>query len=434
MEQFPNQIPEAEVEKEIPQKSIRERISMPHIEPVTNLLNEFVEKTEKEPINPETVKDILHAFLEQGVENTKIFTSEKYQVAFPYTVFDTGELAKKLFAEYAGKNPEISTPETAEEIKKKIEFVFGSFQFVQHGNEFTFMEEALHQVVKDLPQALEMIAEGKEPEQFKIYNIGSPTNELGSMSQEFLSGLHKDKAFDSFGKVYAELVESVVKGENENTTVFMKGFSMGGALAAETAQDILHSGVVAQSYEDADAKHIPFMQVRIDTPPASSPIEKEKKRWQIPVGFLADVTNTMMTDQYVKGVIKNDRGFLTGVNEVLAERGISVNMTPEQESLKKKGIMSVIENLRNGVALPEDVKITEVVGIYDPLMYEDKFRRDMQRQSQKHEGSLGAKLKSKTENRRTFGASMAHTIPFFRDNELQRLYKAVKDLEDLKVS
>ncbi len=89
----PSQLPtESEAEGK---KSIREKVIFPHAEAVAKIFQSQFENKEH-PVNPETIKDILWAFFEQRMERTEIYKSEKYKASFPWTVTDTGELAKML--------------------------------------------------------------------------------------------------------------------------------------------------------------------------------------------------------------------------------------------------------------------------------------------------------------------------------------------------
>src|SRR3989344_2734359 len=81
----------------------------------------------------ELANEILRTFLRETVENTQMFRSEKFGVSFPWSVIDTGALAKKLNG-VATPSPEGGTP-------KRREFIFGSFLYPMHGMPFTYQEE-----------------------------------------------------------------------------------------------------------------------------------------------------------------------------------------------------------------------------------------------------------------------------------------------------
>ena len=195
--------------------SIRERLVFPHIEAIIALLDKAGYEADRK-----AVEDILWAFIEQRIERAGVYRSEKYNAAFPFGVTDTAELAKKLYAQYAGPEHQDDTVEENHE-KKKKEFVFTSVPPVQSltaGSLFAFMEEPLHQAIKDLPRAIAILKEGKEPDAHEIYNLGSPTNELGTMSPEFLERLKTDGAFREFGALYAEFIASTVSPEEKENT------------------------------------------------------------------------------------------------------------------------------------------------------------------------------------------------------------------------
>ncbi len=289
-----------------------------------------------------------------------------------------------------------------------------------------------------MPRALERLKQGKEPERNEIYTVGSPTNELGSISPEFAESLKDDHAFERFGSLYSEFVQSQLsKDEKEKaeTNIYLYGISMGASFAVNTADKLLKDGIATQSNEKSETERLPFAQVRIDTPPGMSDSSRSVKRLQIPIGFLLENTYAMATDPYLRAVMKDDKKLLSSVSAVLEkEKGIKVSMSPEQTQLKKKAISEVIENLRNGTPIPEGLKVTEVVGAYDTLMYKDSFRKKLKEKRKSHKGSIGETLVSDASKsgRRSFGANMSHSIPYFRKNELQRLQTAVEGLEKLK--
>ena len=425
-EGIPNFKPKEQEKKKL---SIRERITFPHVEPILALLKKEFE--ESEAIDEKVVKDILWEFIEQRIERAGVYNSEVHKAAFPWGVTDIAELAKKLYARYAGEDTLKALQPNL--VKKKKEFVFTSLQLIQSGNQFAFMEEPMHQAFKDLPRALSMIREGKEPDSREIYSLGSPTNELGTMSKEFLEKIKDGKAFNEFGALYAEFIKSVIPEEQRrDTAILLYGQSMGASFAAQTAKQMIENGDGTQSSEVTKENNVPAIQVRLDMPVGSSELSNERKKWQIPVGFALDGIYTAVTDSYLRPVMLSDKKFLTSTQEILAERGMPSQSSAEQVALKKEGIKETINSLRQGTPIPENLKVTKVVGLYDPLMYSGAPEKEMRKHKKEHEGSLGASMVSKSKNQKTFGIDMHHTMPYFRENELKRLREAAKSLETLR--
>lgn len=435
-ESTPSEISETEKIDSQKEQSLRDEVIYPHVDAVLALLEKEFKDAEEEAVDREAIKDIMWEYLEEHLDNAAIYSSEKKNAAFPYTAIDTAEFAKKLYTKYTGK--EISQDALKQnDGKEQREFIFTSIppvQSIEAGSIFGFMEEEMHQAIKDLPPALEKLKNGEEPDAHKVYNLGSPTNEFGTMSQEFLDTLKDDKAFEEFGELYADFIESTLPKQDRNKIrLYLYGQSTGASFAAETGSRLMKDAAATQSHEDEADKDIPFMQVRLDMPVGSSDIPKGRKRWQIPVGFLADAGFTVVADKYMKPIMAKDKDFLSTTKRALAEKGFTSNVTDEQLKLKMKASLEVLENLRNGTPIPQGLKVTKVIGGRDVLMWSGKMRREMDEQAEAHGGSLGEGLISKEENQRAFGIkSMHHAMPYFRHNELKRFAAASRALRELK--
>lgn len=418
--------PSVETEK----KSVRERLVFPHVEPILSALEKESE-AEGERFDAEGVKDILYGFIEQRIEKSGVYVSEKHKAAFPWGMTDTAELAKKLYAKYAGENAIQGLK--SNDGKKKKEFVFTSLQTIQSGSQFAFMEEALHQAVKALPGAFVKLKKGEEPDSSEVYTLGSPTNELGTMSEEFLAEIKNGKEFDGFGALYSECIESFLSKteQNDSTTISLYGQSMGASFAASTADQLLKDNAVTQSREEGRDRRLPFLQIRLDMPVGSSAVPEKRKKWQIPVGFAIDTAYTMATDPYIRGAMMHDREFLSSAQEIFAERGIVPQLSDEQIRLKKSGIKEMINGLRKGTPIPDGLKVTKVVGEYDTLMYPAVSHTAVKRREEEYGGSLGERIVSGHDEPRTFAVKMRHTMPYLRKNELKRLRLAAEALKQI---
>lgn len=413
-------------------KRFREEILFPHVEAILSVLDSHKEKIFS--IDRESVRDILWSFIEQRVNNSEIYHSEKHGADFPWTKTDTGELAKILYRQARPDESNLDKLKPSSEIARN-EFVFTTLIDTSGGNQFTFQEEALHQAIKDLPAALESLKRGEEPAKNEIFSLGSPTNELGKISPEFAEKM-KGKAFDVVGELYAEFISEQLPrqiADQSRRSVSFYGISMGASFAVSTAKHLIESGDITQSKDEAGGSK-PFATIRIDTAPGTSDVSKSLKKWQIPIGFAVETAVASVTDPYLREVIRRDKGFLESTKKFLKKtKGIEVNMTEEQERMKKAAVRELIENLRNGTPIPEGVKVTEVVGDHDLLMYQPGFSDRLQEQEEEHEGSLGEKIvKGEDKNRRVFGAHMGHAIPFLRESEIRRLTVAADSLRSIK--
>jgi len=422
------------------QERIRDRIISPHAEAISDIFKGRYKNVEA-PVSIETIKDILYTFIEQAIENTRIYSSEDLAVSFPYTTIRLLELSEELFSHHKAI-PEQQERDVNDNGDKSVEFIFGSFVNTSNGHEFTFFEEAMHQLIKKLPRFLEEIDKGENPDDDSVYVLGSPTNELGTMSTQFLESMKGGNTFKQFGALYAEFIDAQLpkdEQERENLHLYLYGISMGSSFATQTAEHLLNEGKITQSHEISKERHIPFTQVRADTLPGAS--DSSIKKWQIPLGFVADNPFTMLTNAYTRVASIKEVAAMIEINKVLAERGIVENMTPEQKKMKEEAILGrgllsgedgIINDLRKGVPIDDNLKLTEVRAVYDPLQYSGSFRREVKQQRENHKGSLGENMVSKSENRRVVGIDQAHTFVFFRENELKRIEKAAAALEKLK--
>jgi hypothetical protein len=423
-------------------KRIRDRIQSPHAEAIINIFKKRFNKN-RTNISIETIRDLAYSFVEHAIENTQIYYSDNFRASFPYTVMRSADLAKVVCSHYKTlpktQARTVNGQQPSPLRKKSIEFVFGSFLNPGNGGQFTFFEEALHQFIKRLPRAIEMMEQGLEPENDEVYIVGSPTNVLGRVSQRFADSIKGGHTFERFGALYAEFVEAMLpKGKDErgNVHVYLYGISMGGSFATQTAEHLISANVITQSREISASEHIPFAQVRADTLPGMS--TSRFKKWQIPIGFIADGPFTFLTNRYTFVAVTKEGQSTKAINGELAKRGINPDMSSEQtrlknEVIKGKGIISgrdgVINDLRKGIPVDPNLKLTEVRAIYDPVQYSSFFRRVAQGHRKRCPEGLGRNLVWFSGNHRRSAISQAHTLVFFRENELRRMEKAAAALE-----
>jgi hypothetical protein len=287
----PNNLPPQEKEK-----SFREKIPFKNIEPIIKALEKHFEGT-AEKVDPKIVEDIFYTYLEEKVNNTEIYKSEKYNVSFPWTKLNSGTIAKKLYSQY--KNIPIETLNNGpknESVKEK-DYIFTNFFNTKGGSEFTFQEEWMLAIAEGLPNALESLEKGEIPEEKEFYTLGSPTNEFGAMSKEFLDKINGDNAADQLGLVYSEFITK--NTENEKPAhIGLRGVSMAGSFAVTTGEQLIKDGIVTQSLDEIVKGSIPDLQIRIDTAPGQN--EKSKLlRWiQSSLGFVAEGAYIGMISPY----------------------------------------------------------------------------------------------------------------------------------------
>ena len=209
------------------------------------------------------------------------------------------------------------------------------------------------------------------------------------------------------------------------------GISTGGSLATETAKRLLEEQKVTQNHEDSQKENIPFIRVRIDTPPGVENKPGWRSKLKLYGGFAKEVIQEFAIDPYTRAGIFGNSKYMNQVNKVLEGKGITTNMSPEQEKMKKEGIKYVIESLARGVPIPENLKVIQVTGLDDWTTYSSEFNEDIVEQRKEHKNTLG--MHRKTEgNITSYGADMGHGIPFMRrKNEITRMARAVKSLQNL---
>ena len=411
---------------------LRERINFPHAKAAIKIVEEYAQKEGIE-IDSQIVKDLFDTFLEQDIDNTKVFESKEFPgVSFPMTRLDSAEFAKALYTRYAPDAKRLDSLSMKDDRGDSKEFVFPSFPTTGQGSVFTFYEEALHQLVMKLPAALESLKSGEEPEKSEVYILGTPTNLLGKVSEEFSEDITKKNAFDKFGKLYAECISSELEQSSDPVKhVYLYGISMGGSFATNTASRLLEKGQVTQDFKEATEAHMPHMQVRADVPVGL--IESSMRGLQIPVGFFGiEGIYKLATDSYTRAAGPGEGKFVRDVNEVLAERGIHEHMSHQEQALKKKAISAISWGLIDGTPVSSTLKVDIVRATHDPLVYSSSFLAEAQREKEAHAGTLGQNLVSPIRGNRTTAIDQTHSMVFFRENELKRILKAASDLGRLR--
>ncbi|MEI7480367.1 MAG: hypothetical protein WCJ59_01950, partial [bacterium] len=293
-------------------------------------------------------------------------------------------------------------------------------------------EHGIDQISKKLSRALEDIASGREVEDYEVYDVGSPAGLLGEVPSSFLEKM-KGKPFESVGEVYAEFVSDLKKkvGENVPTDIRLWGVSMGASMAMTTAQSLLESQQATQSFEvrDETKNRLPKVDLVMVSPVATS--KNTFRSYEIPLGFAAEIA-LQFSNEYARAVAPKEGDFTSMIYEKLREKGIDEHMSPEDIKNKKKVLSEALSQLRSGIPVPQGIQTNEIVGIFDPLMYSNEFRKQSNFHNLDHKGSLGEKIvPGEDENRRRFGINETHTPQVVRFNYFKRLIKVGEFLKEL---
>ncbi len=169
----------------------------------------------------------------------------------------------------------------------------------------------------------------------------------------------------------------------------------------------------------------------MNVPVATS--ESALRRWQIPAGFVTEFAiQAVSGSDYNKFVASAEKDFTGLIYDKLRERGIETHLSDEDLKLKKILVSRSIEEMRNGIPVPPDLKTNEVIGLYDPLMYSSERRNRAEIQSAEHVGSLGEHtIQAPGDNRRQFAIHMTHTPAVVRENYFTRLIRAGEQMRQL---
>jgi hypothetical protein len=412
------------------------RITFPHGEAALKL---YEKEYGSDPKELKEVRDIFEAFFNQEVANIKVYNSEKFGAAFPYTRIDMSNFAKALYEKYTGAKAEIKLSENggaiAEGEQKRIdrEFIFGSFLALTNGNPFTFVEEAMHQCVERLPAALEKLKNGEEPDAFEIFTLGSPTNEFGTMSAEFFENFKKEPIAE-LGNIYSEFIQkNGIKKDNPDDKLNLElfGISMGGGMAAITGEKLLETNDFTQDREQSIKEKLSHVVIRSEVPVSLG--RSKIKPFQIPVGFITDSIVGLVNNPYGRTVAFAEPNFMKQLNVVLAEQGIHKNMTKDQEKMKSASIHTLMLALGKGLTLKPETKVNEIYGLKDLTTYTPSLAKEAKEQMESHSGALGQNLvHPQRENSRVFAVKQSHVRPFFRPRELKRIRKAAMELDSLE--
>lgn len=403
-------------------------------------IEEYKKEYGNNPEEIEKVKDIFDTFLNQEIANTALYKSEKYGTVFPYTSINMKDFAKELYEKHTGTNADVKTMKggdvAVEKGQKHIsrEFIFPGAPLnpkMFDNGPFHFVGESMHQCIGKLPSALEKIKNGEDPDSFEIFMLGTPVNEFGTMSPEFLENLKKNST-TAMSDVFAEFIEK--KGMekdnvNDKLDTELYGISWGAGVAAVTGEKLLETGAFTQDLDKSKDENLPKIVIK-----AQNAVSISRSRIKGPQIWLGSSANNFVSkDQYGPTMGKNMPEFMNQVDAILEERGIHKNMSQDQQKMKKSAILAIILSFRKGLKLKPETKVTEIYGLHDLTTKNASFTNEVKEQMKLHHDSLGHNLaKPQRENSRVFGVETFHEIPWFRENELKRIRKAAIELGELE--
>ncbi len=415
------------------------RVTFPHGEEAIRL---YKKEYGDNPEEIGEVKDIFDTFFDQYVANIALYKSER-GATLPYTRINVIDFAKALYEKYTGKKAVVKPPEngkgtTVETDQKRIkrEFVFPGAPLRQAENgPFHYVEEAMHQLVMNLPAALEDLRNGREPDSLEIFTMGTPMNELGTMTPEFFENLKKDPTAE-MGNVFAEFIQKnglAKMNENEKLNIELYGLSWGSSLAAVTGEKLLENEVFTQERDPARNKAMVTIRAQAPVSLGRSMI----KKLQIPLGFAADGIASIIREKYGRNLFNKTPKFMEQLNAVLEERGIGKNTSEEQNKMKSAGMKAIRISLSNEVELKPETKVNEIYGLRDMTTYSPGLNAEAKEARERRPvfspDSLAQNLiEPERKNSRTFAVDTFHMPPWFRKQELKRIKKAAAALNSLK--
>ena len=288
-----------------------------------------------DPEEIKRVREIFDTFLNLEIENVQIYKSEKFGVSFPFTRIDMNTFAKKLYEKNTGKKAETKKLENNSELIKR-EFIFPGAPLkgdLTDNGPFHFTGESMHQCIGKLPSAFEKIKNGEEPEQFEVLMLGTPVNELGTISPEFMENFKKDPT-GTMSTVFAEFIEKDLSKNKKDAKLDIElyGISWGGSTAAITGEKLLETGSFTQEVSQLKDKGLPKITIRLQ-----NPISLSRSKIKGPQVWLGSPLNDKVSgDKYGPTMGKENPEFMKKINNALAKRGILPNVSEEQKKMKKK--------------------------------------------------------------------------------------------------
>lgn len=335
----------------------------------------YAEHAADHPEHIPYVREALRALFEESLSNMRLYSSDTLRASFPYTHVSVAKVAKSLLHKHghvlanrtpAGSPHQDDEKQTASE-RKHTTFLFGSVMKSFHGQGLTFSEEVIRQVMKRLPAALEAVRAGREPEDFEIYTLGFPTNELGHMDPSFLESA-RHEPFKAIGALYAESIKKEIGAEGDadkRRDVTFSGVSMGCNFAAEAADILLREQALTQARGN---QQLPHLALRF-----YSPTGLNDSRAQIVTGFIADAVATLATRKEARNIALGEVRLMKDLKSHLGARSdaprMVAHMDDEQARMKEDLLATITDRITRGVPIPGNLQATSITGLADATLF-----------------------------------------------------------------
>ncbi len=383
----------------------------------------------------EAVRETLYSILDSGLKNSELYHSEETGAEFPYAALKLREIAGSVFVANHGVKSAVPAESPTSAATSKKEFIFTGIPTDSNGGgQFEWIEFAVEEIMRQLPQALEDLKQGIEPSDYEAIVVGYPTNEYGLVTEQLKAKL-KEGGLGAMGTLYAGLIAKQLgpSAEKGKSVLSLKGVSMSASIAAETASELLKSGTVVQGESSDHSK--PHMSVSMYAPAAVLEMNDGPLRTQQKLAGLAAsyVYNDLFdSGKYGTQVLRKEMpGFLAKLRTQLSDR-MHPRVDAEQTQLKNESLKILQALGGSGVSIPEGVKVTQIVGTKDPLIYSHKRNSDLAGHRDEYEGAVGEDLLQRhTPEVRSFGVDMGHQPPFYRDRvweHFDRVAASVKEI------
>ena len=207
-------------------------------------------------------------------------------------------------------------------------------------------------------------------------------------------------------------------------------------MAAAAGDRLLQTGIVGQGQESED---VPALAVNMYVPAALN--DSKMGKYQIKIGYAAEFINQLLRSPETRKIILKERSFLDGLYRTIPKIAVK-RMDGEQVERKKGVIKNIVDQLVRGVPVPDGLKVNEIMGNYDPLLFSFERKQEVEDHAKKLDttglsSSIGAFTLPRREgkgNERVFSVNMSHRLPFYRENELVRYDNLADKLINLRES
>lgn len=394
-----------------------ERVASPHVKAAVDSFNKSPFYTEQRSTD---MTRLMNDMWDLQVEGTQLFTTEDGRISTPYTRIDITKYAETLLGQDFSQLP---SDETRPENKQLISFP--SVLAPENGHITSFIEPVFHRYVVALTGILADVKRGVRPQNVSALTLGAPTVLFGKVDQKFVADL-KTEGIKPWARVYSQLVEQNLPKtpeEKAKTQITFHGISMGGSFAAATAEDLVLRKVVSQHNKEKGkpvTDDLPNLVVLMEAPTGLHTGGRQNLR--IKLGFGIGTAISFLRDSYQRRATFTERQLTKDLIPVFANKGIGVNMSPDQEKLKKQAIGTVVEELVKGIPVGSEVRAHTMRGRYDLTAVD--WRSLFKRRAPNEDETLGRNLLPPgAPNLQEFEIDSTHARKYFYSGEFQKWAK-----------